>query len=294
MKMINKVLVALPAMLLVSLPVDAGCGRCAAKKAARTTTTSNRYVAPRASTAVMTPGDAIELPPNANPGECFARFAVPAKFETQTDEVIAREASERIEVIPAVYETVTEEVMVRPASHKVVDVPARFERVTEQVMVSPARSEWQYVECRTPKSGDCNGTQTTSRDRLRTRDGHIVTADSKLMTAGNGQQLCLVEIPAKYETISKLDMVQPPTTRTIEEPAEYRTITRQVVKEPARQVVIAIPAEYKSVTRQVMVADAHSDWQQVDCTSGQLRVSESASAEPKSAPAAARVSSLQR
>ena len=174
------------------------------------------------------------------------------------------------------------------------DVPAQFKRVTEQVMVSPARSEWQYVECRAPKTGDCNGPQTSSHDRLSSHQRAQLTADGKLVSAGNGQQLCLVEIPAKYETISKLEMVQPPTTRTIDEPAEYRTITRQVVKEPARQVVVAIPAEYKTVTRQVMVADAHSDWQQVDCTSGQLRVSESASAEPKSEPAAARVSSLQR
>jgi inosine/xanthosine triphosphate pyrophosphatase family protein len=48
------------------------------------------------------------LPPNAKPGECYARVFVPPTYKTETAQVITREASERVEIIPARYEKVTE------------------------------------------------------------------------------------------------------------------------------------------------------------------------------------------
>ena len=78
------------------------------------------------------------LPPNAKPGECYARVFVPAAYKTETAQVITREASERVEIVPARYEKVAEQVLVREASKKVEVVPETYDWVEERVLVKPA------------------------------------------------------------------------------------------------------------------------------------------------------------
>lgn len=267
----KKILLALPAVLL-ALPVFATCARHGAKcrdhrhpqVQTKLDTTSYEVT----DTAVGLP---IGLPSDAVVGDCFARVAVPAKFETRTEQVVTREACERLEVIPAEYETITEQVLVKPESSHVIDVPPKFERISEQVLVEPARTEWQYVDC---------GPIAVKRSSCAPR--------ARVTSNASNKRLCLVEVPARYETVVRTEMVQPPSTRTITEPAEYRTITRQVVKTPARQVAVAVPAEYGTVTRQVLVAEATSEWQRVDCRSGELVASS------EQLPAAIQASAYQR
>ena len=78
------------------------------------------------------------LPPNAKPGECYARVFVPPAYKTETAQVITREASERVEIIPARYEKVTEQVLVREAAKKMEVVPETYEWVEEKILVRPA------------------------------------------------------------------------------------------------------------------------------------------------------------
>ena len=74
----------------------------------------------RAASGSSSDGSAITdgslFPPNPKPGECYARVLIPAKVETFSEQVMTREASERIEIIPARYETATESVLVKEAS----------------------------------------------------------------------------------------------------------------------------------------------------------------------------------
>ncbi len=82
-------------------------------------------------------GSAAALP-NAQPGECYAKVFVPAEYKTVTEEVVTREAAEKIEIVPAKWEWVEEKVLVKPASSKLVVVPATFksEKEREAVKVS--------------------------------------------------------------------------------------------------------------------------------------------------------------
>lgn len=283
---LNTLILALPAVGLMAMPASAHCGKCEAKH-----TAMHAYTAPANDEATISPAASVDLPADAKPGECFARVATPAQFETKTEQVVIREASERIEVIPAEFETVTEQVLIKPACTHVVDVPAQFKRVEEQVMIAPARSEWQYVDCKAPapcsKPG-CSKCRARGFDRVgRGRDSETTYSNTAMNTtvSGSNTRLCLVEVPAKYETVSRLEMVTPPSQRTIEHAAEYKTVTRQVVKTPAREVKIDVPAQYGTITKQEMVADAHSEWQQVDCKSGVVA--------QKAPTAETRVSSLQ-
>ena len=105
-------------------------------------------------------------PPDAQPGECYAKVLLPAKFDTISEKVLKREASERVtivparfewveervlskeavetlEVEPAVFRWVEEKVMVEPASTRLVSVPAEFETVSERVLDTPEQTVWK-------------------------------------------------------------------------------------------------------------------------------------------------------
>lgn len=226
--------------------------------------------------------DAFLLPPNAKPGECYARVFVPPAYETRTERILAKpsykkldpeparyewqeqtvtvkEASERLEIVPATYEWVEEKVLVKPASKKLVEVPAVLETVTEQVLDRPAHTVW--------KKGH----------------GPIQKVDN-----ATGEIMCLVEVPASYKTVTKQVLKSPATTREIEIPAEYETVRRQVVKTPpsVRKVPIPaeektlrmrklvsqpdvrateIPEEYRTVSKTHKVSDGRMEWRQVLC-----------------------------
>lgn len=100
--------------------------------------------------------------------------------------------------------------------------------------------------------------------------------------------MCLVEMPASYNTVSKRVMVSAPTTKEVLIPAEYKTIKKRVVVEPpkerrfqipaeyktvkvrkmispAKKRKISIPAEYQTITRTEMSNDGHMEWRRILC-----------------------------
>ena len=58
-------------------------------------------------------GEGSMYPPNAEPGKCYARVLTPAKYEVKTEKVLAKDASERLQVIPAKYSWTTKKVLVK-------------------------------------------------------------------------------------------------------------------------------------------------------------------------------------
>ena len=241
-----------------------------------------------ANTGLATTGNfagADDVPPQAKAGECYARAyvpatyrdesqqvlmkaasekvdVVPAKFEDGEERVLLKAASKRLEIIPATYETVEERVLVRPASKRIEQVAAEYETASEQVLVKPATQVW--------KKGAAIPGATTKVD-------------------DSGEVLCLVDIPAEYKTVSKQVVKKPATSRDVDVPAEYTTVKKQVVKTPAatREVDVpaefgavkvtklvtpaketrtTIPAEYQNVTRQVKTSEARSEWRQILCS----------------------------
>ena len=180
--------------------------------------------------------NAADMPPNAKPGECYARVMIPEGYRTTSERVMVSEASERIETIPAVYRTVTERVMVQEASERIETIPATYETVTERMMVKPAYTTWK------------KGT------------GPIQKVDN-----ATGEIMCLVEVPAEYKTVTKRVLKTPATTRTITVPAEYRTIEVRKLVEPATERRITIPAEYETVVKREKVSDGRMEWRSILC-----------------------------
>ena len=227
------------------------------------------------------------MPSNPKPGECYARVIIPAKYETTSEQVLKRQASERIEIIPASYETVTETVVVKDASTKLEVVPAEYETVEEQVLVKPATTTLEVVPATyetieervlvkpaTTKTIEVPAEYEMVTERVLDQPARtewkrgtgigtgsgvaLASASQTVQRFGDfkviekrvedtGDLMCLVEIPATYKTIEKQVLVSPATTRTVEVPAEYKTVKKTVLKTPPTTREVTIPAEYRTV-----------------------------------------------
>ncbi len=189
----------------------------------------------------------LGMPENVSPGQCFAEYIQPAKYDTITEKVLKKEASQRIEVIPAKYETVEEKVLVSEASEKLVTVPPVYETVTEKVLVSPAYTTWKVSQC---SGGACLPNEVPNR----------VPGSVDRIDQSTGEVMCLVEVPAKYKTITKRVLKTPATTKTISIPAQYKVVKVRKLVSPATEKVVEIPATYQTVTKQVKVSDPKTRW----------------------------------
>ncbi|NNM00007.1 MAG: hypothetical protein HKO62_04590 [Gammaproteobacteria bacterium] len=226
-------------------------------------------------------GDAL-LPPNAEPGQCYARVLVPPKFRTESERVLksaasnrvetlpaefewveervlVREASEKLELVPAVYETVTERVMVKPASTELVAVPAKYRTETERVLVKPERTYWKKGTGPVTKVDEATG-----EILCLVTDPAVYKDVSKqvLVSDATTQE---VAVPAEYATVEKRVMKTPPTTRTVTIPAEYKTVKVRKLARDAQTREIAVPASYETIERRVQVADGYVEWKSVLC-----------------------------
>ena len=88
-----------------------------------------------------------DLPPNAEPGKCYAKCAAADQYKTETVTVQTKAASKRIETIPAVYETVTEQVIAKEASTRIEVIPAVYETVTEQLVSNRCFNSYCTCSC---------------------------------------------------------------------------------------------------------------------------------------------------
>lgn len=243
-------------------------------------------------------------PPNAKPGECYAEVVtpavtrtnarqvlvspattktetIPAKYRTETVQELVSEATTRTETIPATYKTVirkvpvetgvtvenadqatttiTEQVLVKPAETRTVEVPAVYETVTERVKVRDSYTEWK----------EATKVYAIGEEAL----GGTILANR----VSSAKIMCLVEIPAEYQTVTKRVLVSEATTREETIPAQYETVTRdvpvgdasggsdgqkfeevevQVIDRPEEVRVIPVPAVYKTVTKRVLETPA--------------------------------------
>ena len=181
------------------------------------------------------PSDA--LPPNAVPGQCYARVIVPAEYRDVSEQVIKKEATETVKIIPARYETQLEQVTVSPTTTRIVEVPATYRMVDRQIEVSPARQEWRVGECNV----------------------------KSIVNNATGECWCLHDVPAVMKTVHEKVVAEPASTRTIDIPAEYESVSKQVMVEPERQEHIAVPAVYGTVTHRELVKPESVDWVRIDC-----------------------------
>lgn len=221
-------------------------------------------------------------PPEARPGECYAKVIVPPEYREAQETIVKREASETITVIPATFEWVEERVLVKEAGETLSVVPETYRWIEEKILVEPAGYRLEPVAA----EFDIITEQVLDKPEQITwknECGPLQSVDH--MT---GDVLCLVSEPATYRTITRHVVSKPATTRRVAEPATYSTVLKQVLDSPARVIRHAVPAqydtirvkklltparvrrvvtpvEYQSVTRKEKVADHHFAWRKTLC-----------------------------
>lgn len=222
------------------------------------------------------------LPPNAQPGHCYARVLLPAEYSDGTETVLARAASERIDVTPAEYEYVEERVMVQAASTQLEVVPASYKTVTEQLMVEPENTSIRQIPA----------VFETMKETVLVKPAYTTWKKGRgpveRLNSSTGEIMCLVEVPAEYKTVTKKVLKTAATTVNDVSPARYETVSTRVVDVPAstREIVIPavydtvkvrklvrlastnsveIPAEYRTVPTRKLVQDSSLEWREILC-----------------------------
>lgn len=226
------------------------------------------------------PGD--QMPTSAKAGQCFAKVARPAQFRTDTVRKLVKEATERIETVPAKYETVKERVLVKEASERIEiappvykavkvrvqseevqeAVPAVYETVKERVLVKDASTRleevpavYQEVEEKvlakpaTRKAIEVPAVYETVTEKKLVREAFTTwkpgtQTNIQKIDASTGQIMCLVEVPAEYQTVSRQVVKSPASVRYEDIPAVYETVKKTVLKTPATIRTVQVPAEY--------------------------------------------------
>ncbi|QIK41290.1 peptidoglycan-binding domain-containing protein [Pontivivens nitratireducens] len=207
-------------------------------------------------------------PENALPGQCYTQVTRPARFETETRQVLETPASAEFEVIPATYRTETVPVVVEEAYTRVDLIPAVYETVMDTVIVEPSRE----VTCTIPAEYTTVAEQVPVRPSYRNwvaSNRFYPTGTSALggtvignRTLASGAVETLVEFPPEFETVSRRELVQPERTVEVVVPAVTRQVEREVVATNERVIRKEVPATFREVSTPVQVLSA---WANVVC-----------------------------
>ena len=198
--------------------------------------------------ASLSAADMSLIPPDAKPGECYAKVLTPEKYENVEEKVVVREATEKITIIPAEYETVEQKIEIVPEMKKLVPVPAKYTKMVETVEVKPAERIW--------KTSLKKKALPVSKVLLDTLKAQSVDIDGA--TAGT----CFKEYfqSAKYKIIEEDVIVQKEHNETEVIPAEFETVEENVEVVPSSKKVVEIPAEYDTIEEKVLVEEAKTVW----------------------------------
>ncbi len=190
------------------------------------------------------------LPPSAKPGECYARAFVPAKYKPVTKTVLTREASESIKTSPASYEWVEQRVLAQEASQQLKVIPAKYGWKEEQVLVKEAST--QLIEQ--------PAVYQNVAEKILVREGYTTWKKGRgpieRIDDATGEIMCLIEVPAQYQTVTRKAVKTPASVREVALPAEYKTVKRRVVVEPAKTMAVDIPEQYKTVKVRKLITKA--------------------------------------
>jgi hypothetical protein len=205
------------------------------------------------------------LPPNAKPGECYARVWVEPTYENYTETLMVKEASENVSIVPAQYQQVTETIEVQPASFNMVALPATYDVVTEKKLIRAAGSQW-LVDLR-------KGSAPASAELLKAATEHGINLNNA--TAG----MCFHEhyMPARYEQKGESVLIAEAYDVVETLPAEFRWIEKRILVKEASTRMEQVAAQYETVTEDVVDVPAHNIWkkgvgpiQKIDEATGEI------------------------
>ncbi|MEE9447317.1 MAG: peptidoglycan-binding domain-containing protein [Arenicellales bacterium] len=233
----------------------------------------------------MAMSDSDLLPPNAAPGECYARVWIDPTYKTVSEQVITREESQEVDIIQAQYETIQERVMVSAASSRLESYPAQYATETETLKIRDGQRFWkvglrasdapasQALLDAASKGGiDLDNAPAGVCYHEHYRPAQYSTEQAQVLVSQASESVSVQA--AQYEMVEERVLVREASTRLEHVPAQYDTVTEQVIDKPAHTTwkkgtgpiqridsatgeimcLVEIPETYKTITRTVMVS----------------------------------------
>jgi len=224
----------------------------------------------------------------------------PAQFEETEEIVVVKQASKKKVYVPAQYETIEERIEVEPAKSVwkkgdgpitkidnttgeimcLIQVPAVYKTVTKTVLKTPSSIDLVEVpeETKAVKVNKLVSDATIDKVKIPAEYKTVkltnkVSDASFTWTAGTaasgstytGNQICLKDVPAKYEEVKKLVV---DTSAAIEEDVVSpvaKLIKVSNVVTPAKESRQLVQAQYKTVEKTTKVASERLEWRPILC-----------------------------
>ncbi len=184
--------------------------------------------------------------PSSQPGQCHALVNVPAKLISRTQDVLAKEAGEELEIVPAKYEWVEKQIVVSAEEKSIELIPATYKTIKEEIVVEPERKDYEVIPAKYEKVTEKVMVKPAMRVWKKSASGAVSLA---------GEVMRLIERPAEYTTITRMKMVAAPQVREIVVPAKIDYIEKKVIDTPATTREIIIPAQFKTVRVRQLVEE---------------------------------------
>jgi len=188
------------------------------------------------------------IPPNAKPGECYARVVQPAVYENVKEKVMVKEASEEITIIPAVYGDIEEEIQVVPSTKKLTPIATKFKEVSEDIEIKSKLVTWK----------------TSLKKKALPVSPHILNAVQASGLDVNVAQVgdCFKEYftPRKFKTSNQEVLIRSEYNESQISNPEFEIIEKSIVVKPAGKEIIDVPAVYEDVEEKVLVEAAKTVW----------------------------------
>ena len=196
--------------------------------------------------------DGDDLPP-ARPGQCFTKAFFPAKYTTVTERVLAREPSEKVQVIPAKYGWTTQKIKVSDGTERVITAPPAYKTVYQKVLAKPAQKTWRTSL--SPNAPEASDTCVQS------------AAAAGMNIDGATPGTCYYEhyIPEKYQTVTQKVLAAEASEKVIAIPAKYRTVTKKILVSQGTEKLVKTPVQYKTVRQKVQIEPARTEWKKTRC-----------------------------
>jgi len=239
-------------------------------------------------TALLVPMNAsaaveVDVLPEAQPGECYAKVLVPPTYKTETFNSLVSEASENILVVPAKFSDSSERIVVKEASTVITAIAPVYEKAEASIVVVPASTGWVrggLDSTMAASSGDMSELESAGHKLDEAKPGMCFYEHYKPATIQKNEQSVLITqatemldvVPASYTASTKEVMIRPASNRYLATPVKFETVQEKVLVEPAKSVWkkgeglvqkidnltgeimcrVEIPAVYKEFSKQVV------------------------------------------
>lgn len=234
---------------------------------------------------------------------------IPAVYDTIIEPVMIKEASKKFVYVPAVYKTIQEQILIKEESKRLINIPADYSEVEDRILVQseyemsvPVPAEYETISEKYEVRPSYIKLDTIAPKYKYESDRVMVKPASTKWVQKKGDKSCLsedpadcliwclIEVPAEYNTVSKLinigcdgsgvensgcinETIVPAQyayrdkrivkreaeARTVSNKPIYTTVSRTVLKNAATVKEEMIPAVYGTVSKQVIETPARTE-----------------------------------